>query len=545
MNNHKQSFEWKQYFPHAKPREEQVEAINFALHAFYNSNKKYVIVEAGTGVGKSAVGLTVAKYIAATMMSTDAHTSGAYFLTTQKILQDQYTKDFSSTPGGMYSIKSSSNYSCKFVKGNSCAESLQSIRGVDKKSPFFKACTFNCNYRKAKDEFLKSKAGVTNFPYFLAETSYSGKITPRELLVVDEAHNTAEELSKFVEVTLSERFSKQVLKVEMPVINTQLQALNWVKDIYSVKLFSHTRHIEKMLGKYADLRDKIQEFAGLAKQFDMLDKHTCKLRRFLELYEKDNWVVNVIPADGRSGRKIEFKPIDVAPYAEPMLFRLGNKILCMSATILNVDAHCKMLGIPRDECEFISIPSPFPVKNRPIITCGIGSMSAKQIDNTLPQLVKAVKEILRAHPKEKGIIHCHTFKIANYIKRNIRSNRLLAHDSTNREETLRKHLRASSPTVLLSPSMTEGVDLVDDASRFQIICKVPYPYLGDKLIRKKMNKWPWWYSLITAKTIVQATGRSIRNKDDTAVTYILDGDWDMFYSKNTRIFPRGFRDCIT
>ena len=545
MINHKQNFEWKQYFPHAEPRDEQVKAIDFALDAFYNSDKKYVIIEAGTGVGKSAVGLTIARYITSKTVSGDDYASGAYFLTTQKILQDQYVKDFSSSLGGMNSIKSSSNYPCKFIKANSCAESLRSLRGADKKSSFFKACTFNCTYRKAKDEFLKSKAGVTNFPYFLAETNYSGKITPREVLVIDEAHNTTEELSKFVEVTLSERFSKQVLKIEMPVINTQLQALNWVKEVYSTKLFSHVKHIEKMLEKYADLRDKIQEFAGLAKQFDMLDKHACKLQRFLELYEKDNWVVNIIPADGRSGRKIEFKPIDVAPYAKPMLFRMGKKILCMSATILNVDAHCKMLGIPRDECEFISIPSPFPIENRPIIACGIGSMSAKQIDNTLPQLVKAIKEILKAHPKEKGIIHCHTFKIANYIKKNIRSKRLLVHNSTNREETLHRHLKASTPTVLLSPSMTEGVDLVEDASRFQIICKVPYPYLGDKLIRKKMNKWPWWYSLVTAKTIVQATGRSIRSKDDTAVTYILDGDWDRFYGRNTNVFPRGFTECIT
>ena len=92
--------------------------------------------------------------------------------------------------------------------------------------------------------------------------------------------------------------------------------------------------------------------------------------------------------------------------------------------------------------------------------------------------------------------------------------------------------------------MTEGVDLVEDASRFQIICKVPYPYLGDKLVKKRMNKWKWWYPLKTAKTIVQATGRSVRSKDDHAVTYILDSDWDRFYQRNSGLFPKGFRDCV-
>ena len=92
--------------------------------------------------------------------------------------------------------------------------------------------------------------------------------------------------------------------------------------------------------------------------------------------------------------------------------------------------------------------------------------------------------------------------------------------------------------------MTEGVDLHGDNSRFQVICKVPYPYLGDKLIKKKMNKWRWWYPLQTAKTIVQAVGRSVRSDEDHAVTYILDSDWSYFFKRNKEFFPQGFKDAI-
>ena len=92
--------------------------------------------------------------------------------------------------------------------------------------------------------------------------------------------------------------------------------------------------------------------------------------------------------------------------------------------------------------------------------------------------------------------------------------------------------------------MTEGVDLKGELSRFQILCKIPYPYLGDKLIRKKMNKWKWWYPLQTAKTIIQAVGRSIRNKDDYATTYILDEDWFKFYGRNKNLFPQDFREAL-
>ena len=49
---------WSQYFPFKTIREEQEKAINFALSA-YESGKKFVVCEVGTGGGKSAIGLTI------------------------------------------------------------------------------------------------------------------------------------------------------------------------------------------------------------------------------------------------------------------------------------------------------------------------------------------------------------------------------------------------------------------------------------------------------------------------------------------------------
>jgi Rad3-related DNA helicase len=171
-------------------------------------------------------------------------------------------------------------------------------------------------------------------------------------------------------------------------------------------------------------------------------------------------------------------------------------------------------------------------------------MTQKEIDRSLPKLSKAIESIMEQHKDEKGIIHAHSYKIAKYIKQNIKSKRILIHDSTNRDAVLKKHLTSKEPTVLLSPSMTEGVDLQEESSRFQIVCKVPYPYLGDKLVKKRMNKWDWWYPLQTAKTIVQSVGRSIRSNEDFAVTYILDENWSYFYSRNKNIFPEDFQKCL-
>jgi Rad3-related DNA helicase len=530
-------------FPYQTIRDEQRSAIEFTLDAFVKNGKRFVILELPTGCGKSGIGLTVARELEHLHAKGADFKSGAYFLTTQKVLQDQYANDFSS----MKSIKSSTNYECNYHKKQSCSESKKMLKVEPEGSRFSKTCSgISCKYTQAKMAFMNALESVTNFPYFMTEANFSGGITPRHVLVIDEAHNLELELSKFVEITISEYFSNNVLKLEFGEINTQKQAIRWIKEIYLPKVESHCAHIEMMLAKFEKIKEKMKEFVSLTKQVEMLQGHKQKIKKFINIYSEDNWVMNDIPPDERTnaGRKLEFKVIDVSPFSQDQIFRFGEKVLLMSATIINKNSFCESLGIPQDQAEFMTLPSPFPVENRPIFFVPVGKMGMKEIDETLPKLVEGIKFILDSHPNEKGIIHAHTYKIANYIKKNIRSSRLIMHDSTNREEMLAKHMSSDKPTVIISPSMTEGVDLKDDASRFQILCKVPYPYLGDKLCRKRMNKWSWWYPTQVTKIIIQATGRSVRTMDDHAVTYILDEDWKVFFGRNKDLFPVDFRSAI-
>jgi len=539
------SFEYTGFFPFGEIREAQRSAIDFALNAFLVEDKRFVVIEAGTGVGKSAIGLTIAKYLNSHMPKVDGFQDGAYFLTTQKLLQEQYVSDFGEPRGSMCQVMSSANYQCNFHKTQSCADSQRMLKAEsDKSSKFARTCGYQCNYKQAKMKFMQSSESVTNFSYFLAETSYAGKLIPRKLLVIDEAHNTDTELGGFIEISMSERFAKTALKINMPDITTQKQAWRWIIDDYHPKLKAHLLHYEVMLEKMG-IQDKIKtDFINIAKQFEMLEKHESKVSRFVELYDEENWVFNLVEGEGQSMRKLEFKPIDVSGYAEQILFKSGSKVLMMSATILNREGFCKTLGITEDQCSFISIPSPFPPENHPIMAFPIAKMSASTIDQDLPKLAEAVRSILAQHPNEKGIIHCHTFKIAKYLQQHVKSPRILIHGSEDRIQKLQEHMTSPKPTVLLSPSMQEGVDLKGDLSRFQIICKVPYPYLGDKIVKKRMHRWTWWYPLQTAKTVVQALGRSIRSSDDHAVSYILDADWHRFYDKHSELFPESFKKSI-
>lgn len=540
------SFQYKRYFPFPEIRQEQTKAIDFALDAFINKDKRFVILEMGTGAGKSPVAIAVSKYMNSKTKVSDSYEKGTWFLTTQKILQDQYVKDFGGAKGDICSVKSSSNYQCHYFKKNKCSESLNLLKEADKSSKFYKSCTMGCGYRIAKRDFLTSKKSITNFPYFLTETMFVGGIKPRHFLVIDECHTIEDELSKFIEITVSEKFASAILEIEMPLdVEDQGKAFLWIRNTYTKALIGTISEIQEEIKELQEAGEASSDEAKrVSANLDRLNKHKSKIDKFLNLYDNENWIFNLIPTWNNSGRKLEFKPIDIGTYAEECLFKFGEKVLLLSATILNKEAYCESIGINLKDTAFVSIDSPFPVENTPVIYFPVGNMSIRGIDETLPKLVKAIKAILKDHPDEKGIIHTRTFKISKYIEENIKNSRILTHSSEDREEVIKKHMKSKKPTVLVSPSSTEGLDLKDDLSRFQIICKIHWPYLGDELVKSRMDKYTHWYAYQAVKSLIQARGRSIRTAEDYAVTYILDDGFESLYSRNIRMFPKYFRKSL-
>lgn len=535
------------HFPFPSIRDEQRKAIEFTLDAFAGGSR-YVLLEMGTGCGKSPTGIAIARHLES------QGAKGAYVLTTQKVLQDQYLRDFGpgSRCAALRSIKSSSNYTCSARRGTTCAETRRII-GNSRLVKFaarddaYKACRTSCPYAQDKKLFIEGSVGVTNFAYFLAETMYAGKLMPRGLLVIDECHNIESELGRFVEVTFSERFARDVLKIRAPRANAgQDDVFAWIRGPYKKALVDHLDEVE------GSLEAALQAGADLgarSKELEVLDKHVCKINRFIDEYDRRAWIVNVVPAPpgtgARGGRRFEFKPVSVAAHTEPALFRFGERVLMMSATVVDKDVFCRTIGLDPSQVAYLRIPSPFPVENRQVHFMPVGSMSRAKIDDTLPKMVQAVRTLLDAHASEKGIIHCVNYRIARHIADSLKEPRLLLHDSTNRDETLRMHAADPGPTVLISPSMMEGVDLAGDLSRFQVLVKVPYPFLGDEVVKRRMALDERWYAYQTARAVMQALGRSVRSSDDFAISYILDSDWGRFYGQHAHMFPVEFKSSVT
>jgi ATP-dependent DNA helicase DinG len=231
------------------------------------------------------------------------------------------------------------------------------------------------------------------------------------------------------------------------------------------------------------------------------------------------------------------------------IFDKGSLSLLMSATILSKDNLCKSVGLKDDQVKFIRIEeSEFPVEHRPIYLMNVAWLNARTMNESLPQLAKVVDNLLTVHKNDKGIIHTTSYSQLQFIKNNIskdNSSRLIeTNPKLDRNEMILKHFQSAKPTVLISPSMYLGVDLKDDLSRFQIIVKVPYPDLTDKKISVLKQRNPKWYEWNTILRLIQAYGRSVRNSEDYANTYILDSNISYLLRNGKDMIPKWFSEAI-
>ena len=164
-----------------------------------------------------------------------------------------------------------------------------------------------------------------------------------------------------------------------------------------------------------------------------------------------------------------------------------------------------------------------------------------------PKLLKRIKELIDSYPNEKGLIHSVSYDLANYLTKNLNSGRILTHDGSTRTETLDKFKKVNYPAILISPSMDRGVDLPYDFCRWAIIAKVPFPDLSDKQVSARLYSSSfgrYWYAFATASSIMQMSGRIVRAADDYGTCWILDKNFENFYSKNSNLFNNWWTEAL-
>jgi ATP-dependent DNA helicase DinG len=460
-----------------------------------------------------------------------------------------------------------------------------------------------CEYFNQLNIALSSGHSIFNYSNFLAFLPNSKILHPRELLVLDEGHLLETEIVKFRGLSLSKRRWKRYIQ-DLRMVDYGYDNLEqWIEFLIELEtkmltLIGNTSMIE-LLALQRKIKYGLQSLDGVVKgEYESKPTTGSKKKRVVSasnLYDSDdeiaqkyqenisisgvniseelaadairdterltitinnilsnprNWIIAEIKKEGHEVIKVELKPLDISPYCKHV-FEKCSKVLIMSATILNPKAFCRSVGLIYDkEVKFIQVKSDFPIENRPIYPMNIAYLNFNnlQLPDIKSSITKTIDNIMTIHKKDKGIVHTTSYEQLNFIKEKIsqeNTRRLLVTDpEIQRDEIIQEHINSIKPTVLISPSLHTGLDLKGELSRFQIITKVPYPNKNDRWINAKSNLDEDWYYWQTALKLVQASGRSIRSKEDWAKTYILDSAFGYFVNKNRDILPDWFMQAV-
>ena len=522
------------------PKDYQIDALDF-LKKSIMSGKRYCLLNLPTGTGKSFI--SVAMF--ANWYKNFVNSSAKFdILTNSKILQQQYLKDFEF----INNYKGRSNYYCEKYDTD-CGNGKELCRVL--KSP----CD-SCPYDIAKNKWLVGNIGLTNFHLFNTLSLYQTDVLKRResnVLIIDESHDFESVYSDF----LSTKISAKTLKK----CGFNLKELETIDDKFISKIKYLDKYLEFLERKLIPmLKDKQNQFeieiknsspkkkVELGNYMQNIEGKLLSFNHLFESYKNDpsNIVLDVITNKNDkmySGIELVTQHVWVYEYIHEYVWKHYDHIIFMSASILDKKMFSFINGLEDNLTSYYEIPTPFSANNRKIYM-KIGKMSWSSKEETFQKQIPWIKKILAKYKNNKGIIHTTNYEITEWLKNNIVDERLLFHETDDRNEILEKHLTSTTPTVLVSPSMMSGIDLKDDLARFQILLKVPYPNISSNKIKARQKTNSDWYTWKTVVDTLQMYGRSTRSDTDFSDTYILDSNFSDLLKYNSHIIPEYMLNAI-
>lgn len=499
------------------------------LCGMLSEQRRFTLLQAPTGVGKSVIAAAYGELVGAERI---------VILCSTKQLQAQYRAEF-----GYPVAMGRNNFDChvadKRADAADCVVGLPCPLRVSPPCPAHSSSTASCpecmrilpecDYYRQLAEASRAKVAVLNYSLWLNMVGL-GYFKDRDLVIADEAHLIENEIRSYASVEIKRSTITRLFGPQMWPAQAGTDAGAWLKFCSLLR-----KHAWNELGRgRLDTPTKI-----------LRDKLRAGIDWLLREADPEKWVV----VDERGG--VTIKPVWVQSIANDVMFQHAKHWMLMSATILDPVLFTEQLGIDPEEALWVQAPSQFKRMNRPLYYWPAGTISNKN-QAAVAQAVEHVKHILTQHPDERGLIHTNSYKLAQSIMDGVQNPRLMTHDAKTRMAQLTK-FQATPGAVLVSPSLTTGVDLPYDACRFQIVVKIPFPDKSDPQIMRRMKEGPdgqpnpkgsEWYDWLALCGLIQAYGRGMRAADDSCVSYLLDGNWRWFRSRVRHMIPDWFREAI-
>jgi len=511
-------------FPY-EPRANQLTALNWLAE----QDARYLLLEIPVGGGKSNLAITYSAWLNAQ----NKNRLGSFIVTPQRILQEQYENSFKDID--LVSLYGKSNYPCA-SKSTSCDVGYT-----------IKPKCNSCPHQLAKNRARKSSNVVLNYSLALTSFAYTPTFTKRNLLVFDECHSIEDHLVGFdaLEIT-NRRCERYTLKFKSHTKITD--ALEWINSYY---LPSIKKQLDLLQMKYDALRDKksteltpgdVKKIRELDRFVEHVEDVELMAARRADYIEENFVLVNSID-------RFSFKRLSGSYSFNKICEPFADRFLFMSSTILDKKGFCEDIGINPDEAAMLSLGSEFPKENRPVYFMPSMRMNKSWNDESneknREKAIDDIKRILNIHKGESGLIHTGNYAISKWLSDNLVgdiSQTIYHHNAesqyANRNDAINGFMSDKNPSILISPSSTEGLDLKEDLGRFAIFMKVPFGSLGDQWIRRKMNLSNKWYRRRALIDIIQGGGRVVRSGQDKGSVYILDESFAFLYKQSRSMVPK-------
>ena len=545
------------------PRENQVPFINDVIEAFFERKKKYVVLNAPTGTGKSIIGAVIADVINRLKGTKLA----SLILMHNNALTKQYYQTFSGFGEDRYiQLKGANNYKCDalstddkegLINAENCAQQKFRQEGLD--DVLQKYCN-KCQYARLKRLKNVTKNIITNFSYYFVDRQFSNVFEARDVVIWDEAHTINDAFCEHNAIYFSkERLHKfyeelaDILKLGDLEIFKQLKMVQQHLEAGKINETNYKSYLKVLLDAYKSAYNEAQRIADesgydiqkytkyskVAKKYFNLG---CKIGDLLEYNYEHIFEFN------EKTLEATVKPIFIGTMFEQALVH-SDYNLFMSATI-SKEYITETLALKEEDVEFVKVPPTFPKEHKQIIFFDTQNLNYRSMQDpaTVAKLCANSAKIVKVHVEqfqENGIILTPSFvvteKLAEAIRKSGTKVQIFEHKRGEKAEPLIEAFKKSKGlAVLLSPSMYEGIDLPGDLSRYQIIVKAPFPSLAEKRMDYILKNHQKIYNLLTIQKLVQGGGRSVRSMDDYAVTYILDSNAQRLFNNSLNVWKDEF-----
>ena len=505
----------------------------YALFQSVKANAgKFIIAEMGTGSGKSAI---------ATAMGHDqnvlvvVHTLG---------LLDQYAQLYNFSI-----IKGRQEYPCVHASKVAAWKSLYG----DKIAPTATDCHYSpmhkcefaieCPYLVAKQIAISAKRAACTYRY-VGVSQLMKERTGQ--IVLDEAHDAAEELIRFNEFVYKYSTLRKHKLQTFPIPtygvegrgavltgDGKAKVATWLTNCIGQLGQSETEAVNvPMLGGdtfWGDAEFSDNTDDGIDKELTKRQRIRDRFVRMLESLYTVDWFLQVKPYE------VSLKALSAVSVANQVFAHKSTKLL-MSATIGNPEPLAKALGI--HNYEFLTFTHPVPKSHRSIKKLGVDRMTARNLKER-PQLYKeqasAIWEwIVRMPPSWRGVILTTSYKKIEELYRHL----LIPTSIAPNERRLMRQQKGERVSALVERFVTDvkpgdimvgtiqgwgsGLDLRGELSRWIVVAGVPHVNPTDQYMkaRREADGGQAYQKWVTFNAVMQACGRVSRGEYDD-----LADDW--------------------